>query len=96
MNDDDDASDASDDGHGNLSSAAPNRTLLQFLSRNDRTEAWLAKKVGVTQPFISGLVRRKRKTQGETALKLHKITGVPLRVLMTLPKRKKKKRPSAG
>jgi hypothetical protein len=77
------------------------RTLAEYLAGPPpRSQRSLAKVVHVHQSMISMLTRGERAARGTLATKLHKVTGVPLAVLIVATKRRrrppKKKPPRAA
>lgn len=64
------------------------RTLVEWLAGPPRrSQRWLANEVGCNQSMISMLAQHKRAARGDLALKIQKVTGLPLKVLIarTLP-----------
>lgn len=64
-------------------------TLQRYLKGPPRvTQRTLARKVGVHQSLISMLKRKERAAGGALALRLHRVTGVPLEELLRGPRRR--------
>jgi transcriptional regulator with XRE-family HTH domain len=62
--------------------AAP-RSLKDYLKGPPRvTQARLAKQLGVNQSMVSMLVKGQRQPRAKLALRLHEITGIPLKTLL--------------
>ena len=75
----------------------PNRpqpqTLPEYLDGPPRiSQRKLARRLHVTQPTISMIVRGRRRPRASLALRLHKLTGVPLEALLA-PRRVRKRGP---
>jgi transcriptional regulator with XRE-family HTH domain len=64
------------------------RTLKAYLRRSGETQRSLARRAGCDQSMISMLKTGKRIASGPLALKLHRLTGVPLEALLTLQRQR--------
>ena len=74
----------------------PPRTLREYFTRNPKqSQRDFAKRMELTQSFISMLVSGERAARGDVAKRIARATGVPLDVLITKPK-KKRKRPATA
>jgi len=73
------------------------RTLREYLRGPPRiSQRAFAERVGVNQSMISMLTRGRRRPRAALALKLHRITGVPLEALLAPRRRPTRKRRAAA
>lgn len=59
------------------------QTLAEWLEASGLTQAELAARVGVQQPVISRLVRGQRMPSAKLAVRLARVTGLPLESLLS-------------
>jgi transcriptional regulator with XRE-family HTH domain len=56
--------------------------VRRWLWRQDLTQGWLAKKLGVSDPYLSQILSAKRPPSITVAFEIERITGVPARTFV--------------
>lgn len=62
----------------------PGETLLEWLQKNRRSQAWLAEMLGSSPKHVNRIVRGHTSYTAETALRLAEVTGVQAKFWMYL------------
>ena len=61
-------------------------SLHEWLDRSGKTQKWLAQQAGMTEPHVSMLLRGSRRCSVDKAIRLSKLTGVPVENLVEWPR----------
>lgn len=57
-------------------------SIATYREDMEMTQATLAKRLGITQSALSMIEQGQRTPRGKLALRIHQLTGVPLRTLL--------------